>query len=219
MPRPTPSATLLFSCHSLFSVSAFSLLQNTRARGAGEASTPAPFLGLQSALPHSLVCPSTSSWLSSFSPHFPAGLASMSLGLSTFASPFLPGVALNKSRGIEVGEIPATWTERMPYSVRVTSAVTTVWPPLEVVPARVPPCRPQLPRRRLAVSCSLAVYAYVRVCTFVSVVANQGRLSKPKAEQSWVSRILGLRASEMGGLFRGSRRRSAPRLHASPAPC
>lgn len=143
----------------------------------------------------------------------------MSLGLSTFASPFLPGVALNKSRGVEVGEIPATWTERMPYSVLVTSAVTTVWPPLEVVPARVPPCRPQLPRRRLALSCSLAVYAYVRVCTFVSVVANQGRLSKPKAEQSWVSRILGLRASEMGGLFRGSRRRSAPRLHAPPAPC
>lgn len=86
----------------------------------------------------------------------------------------------------------------MPYSVLATFPGTTVWLPLEVVPAPVPPCRPQLPRSRLAISSSLAVYAYVRVWIYVSVVANQGRLSKPKAERSWVSRILELRASEVG---------------------
>lgn len=59
VPRPTPSATLFLSCHSLFSVSAFSLLQNTRARGGRRSLHTSPFLGLQSALPHSLVSPST----------------------------------------------------------------------------------------------------------------------------------------------------------------
>lgn len=86
----------------------------------------------------------------------------------------------------------------MPYSVLATFPVTTVWRPLEVMPAPVPPCRPLLPRRWPALSRSLAVYAYARVWIYVSVVANQDRLSKPKAERSWVSRILGLRASEMG---------------------
>lgn len=45
VPRPTPSATLFFSCHSLFSVSAFSLLQNTRARGTRRSRHTSPFPG------------------------------------------------------------------------------------------------------------------------------------------------------------------------------
>ena len=75
---------------------------------------------------------------------------------------------------------------------------TTVWLPLEVVPALDPPCRPLPPRRWLALSPSLTVSAYVRVWIYLSMVANQSRLYKPKAERSWVSRILGLQPSEMG---------------------
>lgn len=160
MPRPTPSATLFFSCHSLFSVSAFSLSQKARARrGLGGASSPAPFLGLQSDFPHSLFSLSPYFFLYRFSPHFLAFLASMSLCLSEFVSLFLPGVALNKSTCIEVGEVPATWTgkNKKPYSILGTFPVTTLRLPLEVVPALVQPRRPLLSRRRLAGSRSLAV--------------------------------------------------------------
>lgn len=57
VPRPTPSATLFFSCHSLFSVSAFSLLQNTRARGGRRSLHTSPFPGPP-------ICPSPQSRLS-----------------------------------------------------------------------------------------------------------------------------------------------------------
>lgn len=52
-----------------------------------------------------------------------------------------------------------TKNKKYPYSVLGTFPVTTVWLPLEIMPALILPRRPLLPRRGLARS--LAEYAYV----------------------------------------------------------
>lgn len=147
-------------------------------------------------------------------PHSLAGLVSMSFCLSKFSFPFFPDATLNKSRCIEV-EVLAMWTERMSfpslehfrhYSLASPWYGANAGSALQAAATKAP--------------CwlSLAVYAYVRVWIYVSMDANLGRLSKPKAEWSWVTRILGLQTSETGD-FSGVRRQSAPRLDASLAPC
>lgn len=131
VPRPTPFVTLFFSCHSQFSVSAFSLSQNARARGGLEEPLHQP-LSWASNLPYRAVLSLPPYFLLyKFCPHFLADLASVSLCLSKFASPFLSGVELNKSRLIEVEEVPALWTEKekkkkKPYFVLGTFPVPTL---------------------------------------------------------------------------------------------
>ena len=162
VPRPTSSATLFLS-RSVLGFCFLPLRECQCAQGALEDSPHQP-LSWVSNLPFRTVL--SLPLQISFSIDSPR--TSSPVCLSKCASPFLPGVASNKSRCIEVEEVPATWKEKQtttttttknPYSVLGTFPVTTVWLPLEMVPALILPRRPLLPRRGLARS--LAEYAYV----------------------------------------------------------